>query len=163
MAADPLASGQARRRRAAYRHAVAAVMTVFAPLVLAQAWFGLHGRKTMAALVALCLSLAPLPLASAHDPLTLSAAEAARHAVLMAQDVAEHGHSHDDGAAQEQSPGHLHGHDPADHSHQAAFFAGTSSDWVLPASQRWPSQMADLPEPAAGFGIERPPRRLPSL
>lgn len=163
MAAESSASGQARCRRVGHGDPVAAVMAVLAPLMLAQSFLRIQFRRFAVALVVICLSVAPLPLAPAHDPLTFSTAEAARHAVLVAQDIAEHGHSHDDGEAQEQFAGHLHGHDPADHSHQAAFFAGNSSDWALPSSRRWPSQMADLPDPAAGFGIERPPKRLLSL
>jgi ABC-type Zn2+ transport system substrate-binding protein/surface adhesin len=109
------------------------------------------------------LALAPMPLASAHDPLALAAAESARHAALAAQETAEHGHSHDDGEAHEQSDGHLHGHDPADHSHQFAFFAGSASQWGLPLPQRWPSSRSGTPDPATGFGIDRPPKQAMSL
>ena len=105
-------------------------------------------RKLAVTAMAAGLALAPLPLASAHDPLALAAAESARHAALVAQEIAEHGHSHDDGEAHEQSGGHMHGHDPADHSHQFAFFAGSASQWGLPAPQRWPS----VAERTAGSG-----------
>jgi hypothetical protein len=115
------------------------------------------------AVLSAALALAPLPLASAHDPLALSAAEAARHAALVAQEIAEHGHSHEDGDDHEQSPGHMHGHDPADHSHQFAFFPGNAGHCGLPAPQRWPSFLIGPPDPATGFGIERPPKSMMSV
>jgi hypothetical protein len=123
-----------------------------------------RGGLTLAAMAsAAALAVAPLPLASAHNPLALAAADSERHADLMAQEIAEHGHSHDDGEAHEQSGGHMHGHDPADHSHQFAFFAGSASHWGLPAPQRWPSSRSGQPDPAAGSGIDRPPKQTMSL
>jgi hypothetical protein len=141
-------------------HALLALLPVLASLLLrSRAMF----RKLSIVTTAAALALAPLPLASAHAPLALAAAEDARHAALIAQEIAEHGHSHDDGEAHEQSGGHMHGHDPADHSHQFAFFAGSASHWGLPAPQRWPSSRSGQPDPAAGSGIDRPPKQTLSL
>ena len=144
-----------------------ALMTMFSTLVslLSRSWTALRTtfRNLAVRAMAASLALAPLPLASAHDPLSLAAAESARHAALVAQEIAEHGHSHDDGEAHEQSGGHMHGHDPADHSHQFAFFAGSASQWGLPAPQRWPSSRSGPPDPATGFGIDRPPKRMMPL
>lgn len=164
MAGESTALGHGRRRRARRHLAVAAaLLTILKPVLLALCWLRERHGQVAVALIAVCLVSAPLPLASAHDPLTLLAAEADRHAELVAEEVAEHGHSHDDGEAHEQSAGHLHGHDPADHSHQAVFLAGTSTNWGLPASRHWSSFVGDLPDPATGFGIERPPKQAMSL
>jgi hypothetical protein len=143
--------------------AVAAILVVLEPIIIALSWLRSRHRQVAVALIAVCLASAPLPLASSHDTLTISTAEAARHAVLVAQEIAEHGHSHDDGEPHEQSAGHLHGHDPADHSHQAVFLAGTSSNWCLPPSRHWSALIGELPDPATGFGIERPPKQAMSL
>lgn len=156
MVAESAAAGETRCRPARRCHSGAGLFAILSALCLGV-------RRAAVALVVLCLTLAPLPPASAHDPLALSAAEAERHAALVAQEIAEHGHSHGDGEAHEQGTGHLHGHDPADHSHQVGFFAVSSSQWGLPASQRWPSELAELPDPAPGFGIDRPPKRSMSL
>jgi hypothetical protein len=82
---------------------------------------------------------------------------------LVAQETAEHGHSHEDGDDHEQSPGHTHGHDPADHSHQFAFFPGNAGHWGLPAPQFWPSFLIGPLEPKTGSGIDRPPKSMMSV
>jgi hypothetical protein len=136
-----------------------------AVLALSALRSGLRKRLRRMAVVVMiaCLAAAPMPLTSGHDPLTSPAADAARHAALVAQEIAGHGHSHDDGEAHAQGAGHQHGHDPADHSHQVAFFADHAGGWGLPPPQRWPSMMAELPDPATGFAIERPPKQAMSL
>ena len=40
------------------------------------------------------------------------------YSAATALEVAEHGHSHDDGDVEEQNVGHFHGHNAADHSHE---------------------------------------------
>ena len=166
--AESAGSAQARHkggREPMAAHALMAMISAFASLLSRLRTTALREafRKLAVTTLAAGLALAPLPLASAHDPLELSAAEAARHAALVAQEIAEHGHSHDDGEAHEQSGGHMHGHDPADHSHQFAFFAGSASQWGLPAPQRWPSSRSGPPDPATGSGIDRPPKQAMSL
>lgn len=117
-----------------------------------------HAIKSLAALaVAMALVLAPLPHGDAHDPLALASAEMARHAALQAE-IAEHGHAHDDGHEHEQSSGHMHGHDPADHSHQTIFFAGAASHFSPPPSEGWPSSLSNVNDPGTAFGIDRPPK-----
>ncbi len=53
---------------------------------------------------------------AAHDFSRLAAAEAERHAVLDAHHL-QSDHVHEDGEREEQRPGHIHGHNPVDHSH----------------------------------------------
>ena len=166
--AESVASGQTRHRGGREPMVARALMTMiltFASLLSRLRTTALRAafRKLAVTTLAVGLALAPLPLAFAHNPLSGAAAESARHPALLAQEIAEHGHSHDDGEAHEQSGGHLHGHDPADHSHQFAFFAGSASQWGLPAPERWPSSRSGPPDPATGSGIDRPPKQAMSL
>ncbi len=177
--AESAGSGQTRlkgEREPMAAHALRMMISTLASLLSRSRTTALRAafRKLAVTTLAVGLALAPLPLASAHDPLALAAAESAwhaallaqesaRHAALLAQEIAEHGHSHDDGEAHEQSGGHMHGHDPADHSHQFAFVAGSASQWGLPAPERWPSSRSGPPDPATGSGIDRPPKQAMSL
>jgi hypothetical protein len=117
-------------------------------------------RGLALAILSAALALAPVPLASTHDLPAFTAAESARHATLIAQEIADHGHSHEDGDAHEQAHGHLHGHDPADHSHQLAFLPVTTDQSGQPLPQRWPSFLSGPLDPATGIGIDRPPKGL---
>jgi hypothetical protein len=77
-----------------------------------------------------------------------------------ALEIVEHGHSHDDGETHDQTSGHMHGHDPADHSHQFAFLSGSSGHWSLPSPEGWPQAWNGAPDPATGSGIDRPPKQM---
>ncbi|RST86568.1 hypothetical protein EJC49_09820 [Aquibium carbonis] len=94
-----------------------------------------------------------------HDPFALAAAEAERHAQLEAE-FAEHGHSHDDGMEHERAAGHLHGHNPADHSHETPTTPPDDVP-VVPALVRaivpTPPDAAHL---GASYRLERPPRPI---
>ena len=143
------------------RHGCGAIPVAEIPL-LRSIFFGFllllqsltHPRKLIASALVAGLILAPIPAAFAQDRLELPG-----HADVAALDAAEHGHSHDDVETHEQPADHLHGHDPADHSHQAAFLAATLGNWGPPASRNWSSLLGDLPDPASGFGIDRPPKQ----
>jgi hypothetical protein len=108
--------------------------------------------------IALAVLSAPTGHSMSHDPLALVAAEAERHATLAAE-IAEHGHAHDEGDADERSPGHTHGHDSADHLHDKAgappsFFARAS-----PATRSvLLSAIAQTGRDALTSGLKRPPR-----
>lgn len=113
-------------------------------------------RKLIVSALAAGLILAPLPAAFGHDGVEILA--------QTALDDAEHGHSHDDGETDHSSASHGHsGHDPADHSHQFAFLAGSAVAAMMPWPQGWPSLAHGRPDQAAGFGIERPPKGTMSL
>lgn len=162
--ADLVGSG---RSRASLADAFPALMTIVAAvsrLSCSLRWALMTGlRRWIVALIAGGLAFAPLPLGSFHDALALSTAEIARHSALAMQDTAEHGHTHEEGESQEQAPGHLHGHDPVDHSHQFAFFVSGDGDWGLPAPQRWALFVGDPPDPAFAFSIDRPPKLATSV
>ncbi|MDO8423302.1 MAG: hypothetical protein Q7S99_14190 [Parvibaculum sp.] len=98
-----------------------------------------------------------IAISASHNPITLAAAQAARHAELAVQ-VEAHGHDHDDGIEDEQNPGHTHGHNQADHTHETASALPTLAQPVRPIGQSWlvpASVFADLD---TRFRLERPPR-----
>lgn len=114
-------------------------------------------KVAVAIAVTACMVLSAIHVSTSHNPVVLAQAEAQRHAEL-AIEVAEHGHSHFDGEEAERLPGHLHGHNSADHIHDAAN--------VLPVPElRLPSpmrvSMPNVHEDAQGglrHGLDRPPR-----
>lgn len=76
-------------------------------------------KLVVALAVTVGMLLSAVHVTTSHNPVLLAQAEAERHAEL-AMEIAEHGHSHFDGDDAEQLPGHLHGHNSADHIHDAA-------------------------------------------
>jgi ABC-type nickel/cobalt efflux system permease component RcnA len=102
-------------------------------------------------------SLLPHGTDSASDDPFALAAE--RHAQLEAE-IAEHGHSHDDGEDHERTAGHSHGHNPADHSHETP----TTPPNIIPAVLTLiPAQVPTRPETVhldATYRLERPPRPI---
>jgi hypothetical protein len=153
--------GRSRHRGDKRRAAMRAVIVLVSPLVWLLSQLGSAGRglarKIAIAAVAAGLVLAPLPLASPHHALSVAAAES------IAQEPADHGHSHEDDESGEKPAGHLNGHDPADHSHQFAFFPGSGSHWGLPVAKRWPASFSGPTDPGTAFGIDRPPKLSLSL
>ena len=109
------------------------------------------------------LGMLPFSLSTfpSHAPFAFKQAEALRHAVLGGPTaLGDHDHSHDDGAPEERLPGHLHGHNPADHSHETAvpvtsFAAPRQAD-----VQVWRPDYLALARSSPSFGIERPPRPI---
>jgi hypothetical protein len=119
-------------------------------------------KQLSAIAVAAALVLVPLPVSPVHDPVDLAVAENVRH-VALAEEFTEHGHDHDDGTTEEQLPGHMHGHDPADHSHQLAHLPVASGHSALTLDRSWLAHMRDLPDLETAFGIDRPPKLALSL
>jgi hypothetical protein len=113
-------------------------------------------RQVVAVCIAAGLLFAPLPAAFTHGPQALSAPESHGHSVSVTHQAADHSHGQ---AGHEPAGGHIHGHDPADHSHQVAFLAGGNSKLSMPAPQRWPSSCSGTPDQAMALGIERPPKQ----
>ena len=94
-----------------------------------------------------------------HYPVALVAAETERHAQLEAE-IAEHGHSHDDGEEHERAAGHSHDHNPADHSHEMPTTPPGSAPVVPALLRTWmpmPPQTAHI---GASYRLERPPRPI---
>jgi hypothetical protein len=117
-------------------------------------------RAVLSLAVALAMAFGSLlPHAShspPHDPKAFSAAEADRHAQLEAE-IAEHGHSHDDGEEHERTADYPHGHNPADHSHETPTTPPGSAPFLPAMTRSWmpmPPHAADL---GASYRLERPP------
>ncbi len=93
----------------------------------------------------------------AHDEAAMAQAEKVRHSVLAALSE-EHGHSHEDGEPDERVPGHLHGHNPFDHSHEtpsvtSGFAVGTPAMF-----DEWAPSGEGLARTGSPARIDRPPR-----
>jgi len=96
---------------------------------------------------------------SSHDPVALAAAEAERHTQLEAE-IAEHGHSHDDGEEHERVAGHSHGHNPADHSHETPTTPPGSAPVVPALVQAIMPTPPDTAHLGTTYRLERPPRPI---
>ncbi|MFG1375116.1 hypothetical protein V5F32_23320 [Xanthobacter oligotrophicus] len=116
-------------------------------------------RFVVAFAMTLGMLLSPVGRSASHDPAALAAAEAARHAELAAE-VEDHGHVHDDGAEDEQSPGHSHGHNPADHSHETPNILAVALAPAVPVSRGWHPCPPVFAHIQASFRHERPPRLI---
>lgn len=116
-------------------------------------------KLVVAFAVTVGMLLSAIHVTMSHNPVLLAQAEAERHAEL-AMEIAEHGHSHFDGDESEQLPGHLHGHNSADHIHDAANLAPVHA-MRLPSPVRvtLPS-IHESAGPGLRHGLDRPPRPI---
>lgn len=114
-------------------------------------------RVTIACAMALSLLLAPTGSSSSHDAFAIAKAEAERHLELAAE-IAEHGHSHDDGWDSERVPGHLHGHNAADHLHDTPSHPPCITALIVRTANSW--RISAFPESLRShvFELYRPPR-----
>ena len=107
-----------------------------------------------------------LPLAVGHsaaDVVAQAMSQETRHDMLItgSEDHAhDHGHGHADSDSDERLPGHFHGHNPLDHSHETpSVFAvlGLSGPVIFPVWNAAPvfAAIHGPPHP-----IERPPRNV---
>ena len=109
--------------------------------------------------MALGMVLSPIGGSTSHNPIALVSAETSRHAELAAQ-VEENGHADGDGVADEQSPGHDHGHNQADHTHETASAAPDFAQPVNPIDRMWHAHPPSFVDLDIGFRLERPPRPI---
>jgi hypothetical protein len=73
--------------------------------------------------MALCMTLSAAHVSAGHNAYAIAQAAVLRHAELAAS-IAEHGHAHEEGEPDERLPGHVHGHNTADHVHETADVVG---------------------------------------
>jgi len=114
-------------------------------------------RAVIALVVCASLFAVALLSSASHDPVAQASAQAERHAQLAVAQV-EHGHIHASGMDEEASPGHVHGHNPLDHSHDSG---SPPFDILL----EWDIEEQDwltvpvMPSPLAVLArLERPPK-----
>ncbi|OYW59000.1 MAG: hypothetical protein B7Z40_22260 [Bosea sp. 12-68-7] len=96
-------------------------------------------------------------MAAGHNAYATAQAEALRHAELAAT-VAEHGHAHDEGDPSEQLPGHVHGHNAADHLHETADRLIVTALAAPGFARTGAAHDAVMADPGHPDGLERPPR-----
>jgi hypothetical protein len=121
-----------------------------------------YWRSVVALALAIALTCVPPLNVVAHNTAVQAALEAERHATLGLVELVDHdhGHSHDDADPDERVPGHAHGHDPSDHSHDTGQYA-----LAAPGLAMYP-QIRLIPLPAVRQNgglrdrLERPPRAL---
>ena len=92
-----------------------------------------------------------------HDSFAILAAEKQAHAEF-ADGTSDHGHVHDEGDQKEREPGHVHGHNPADHSHETAGMVAHLTYVLAPSVRTLSIHALHQPEPAERWRLERPPK-----
>jgi hypothetical protein len=113
----------------------------------------------LALVIALGAVVSTVRTTLSHNPVVLLAIEAERHAAL-AQEIADHGHSHDEGLQEEQAPGHSHGHDPADHSHDIPSVVAALVQTTPPAWRVWSATVLDAPAVTKTYPFDKPPTHV---
>lgn len=119
--------------------------------------FGVCFAIVVAMVVGMVLS--SIHVIAGHNAFAVAQAETTRHAALAA-DIADHGHSHDEGEPYERSPGHVHGHNTTDHVHETANlvdFVPFDAPSFVRAVTRHEHEQASSERPG---GLERPPRSV---
>ncbi|WP_152579633.1 hypothetical protein [Bosea sp. LC85] len=110
-------------------------------------------------LAVVAMLLSAVHVQSGHNAYAMAQAEVQRHAELAAA-IAKHGHAHDEGEPDERLPGHVHGHNTADHIHETANLVG-QIQLGMPRFVR--TVMRHEPEgvePGLPSALERPPRSV---
>ncbi|MER8755714.1 hypothetical protein NKH69_08520 [Mesorhizobium sp. M0976] len=101
--------------------------------------------------------LRPVGYSASHDPVALAAATIERQVEAAAQ-IENHDHANDDGVADEQSAGHFHGHNAADHSHETASTPADFAPTVPQIERGWLKYQPTFVDPDTTFRLDRPPR-----
>jgi hypothetical protein len=148
-------SGKSRRRRNASAIAFVSRMVTQVLQLIPSTKRGPNDRA-MAVLLILALLIAP-GLGSSILGASLQT-PAVQHTAADLSGVDDHGHHHDDGKAGTDALGHLHGHDPADHSHQVGFVPQVPAQVAPSTSREWPGDTPSVVAPSTPDGIERPPK-----
>lgn len=103
------------------------------------------------------VTMLPIFVATSHQ-LAPSLTVASHHGKLDAVVTLEDGHTHDDGEEYERQTGHIHGHDPADHSHLAVFLGNAVSEYHAKDAEKPYAAVSGVINLETRFGIDRPPK-----
>lgn len=109
--------------------------------------------------MALGMTLSAAHVSAGHNAYAIAQAEAVRHAELAAS-IAEHGHAHEEGEPDERLPGHVHGHNTADHIHETANVVGVvqlGTPGFVRTGTRHEHRRSASEVPG---GLKRPPRSV---
>jgi len=92
-----------------------------------------------------------------HLPSHLEVGGQVKIAALVAQ-IEDHGHAHDDIAVEEQNSQHMHGVNPADHSHEVPHLAGLPCQFNRVVVRSCVDGTPVLMTPGGSYRLERPPK-----
>jgi hypothetical protein len=104
------------------------------------------------------VTMLPVFVATSSHQAEASLKEETHHGTLNAVMPQDDRHVHDDGDDYERQIGHIHGHDPADHSHQAVFLGSTLSQDRPKEKDKPFAAVSGVIRLKTRFGIDRPPK-----
>jgi len=104
------------------------------------------------------VTMLPVFVATSSHQAEASLKEVTHHGTLNTIVSQDDRHTHDDGEDYERQIGHIHGHDPADHSHQAVFLGSTSYEDRQKEKDKPVAAVSGVIHLEARFGIDRPPK-----
>lgn len=105
------------------------------------------------------LLLPPASASPSHDSAALMIAEAQHH-VGPTEDLTGKGHVHQDGNWEEQLPGHVHGHNPFDHSHETSATAAQVTSSMRASRSDWLPIASACAHCSLGSRLDRPPKPI---
>jgi hypothetical protein len=114
-------------------------------------------RRVLAVAMTLGLFLSLIGTAVPRNSMALAAAEAMRPAESSAH-VPHHGHVHEDDVDGQQSLGHTHGHNPADHSHETPNTMQAAGTFAPAIGGGWHPRLSLFIDLETASWLERPPR-----
>ena len=114
-------------------------------------------RLVVVMAMTLTMVLSPIGNSILHLPNNIAAAASSHHA-QMGEQIEIHDHAHDDGEAEEHLPGHTHGHDPTDHSHETPSVQPLRLLSSRPKARNWVAAALASAEPGTSYRLKRPPR-----
>lgn len=116
---------------------------------------------TINTVIALTMVLFSFGVNATHDPIAFPSVETERH-IALASEAGDLGHIHDDDMLDETTgkhiPGHLHGHNPLDHSHETPAYVSQQSLIFTGGGGAWNAKPPLSPDLELSFSIDRPPR-----
>lgn len=116
-------------------------------------------RLILALIIALKVLSPPAVMPSPHGPAASVDGEY-RHLAKVTKDHHGHGHDHETGSPKEHSPGHTHGHNATDHSHEPpSAFTQPLAIAFHPAREWSLSPFAELDRRSISQ-LDRPPRPI---
>ncbi len=123
-------------------------------------------RSLIALCLAVGLALAPPLNVVAHGSVALLTEHDWHSALAPGETADDHGHSHghsddDDEPIDHRRPGHVHGHDASDHTHDTGTPVRLRAGDRMPVPRQFGLTPEPPPDPDPTFRLDRPPR-LPS-
>lgn len=109
------------------------------------------------AAITLTMVLSPISNSVLHLPSKISVAQISHH-VQSGEQIEVHDHTYGNDEAEEHLPGHTHGHDPTDHSHETPSLQPQRVLSSRPKVRNWVAVALVFAEPGTSYRLKRPPR-----